>query len=120
MTFCLSTFAIEIHSQNTYLTLKGNSMTVRQLVKQIEKQSNFLFVLNSDKINLNENIRVSKNSSSIKNILDEAFTGKGIAYRVEGDNIILIKETYNQQPHSTERKISGKVKLYFFFFFLLF
>lgn len=109
MTFCLSTFAVEIHSQNTYLTLKGNSMTVRQLVKQIEKQSNFLFVLNSDKINLNENIRVSKNSSSIKEILDEAFAGKGIAYRVEGDNIILIKETYNQQPHSTERKISGKV-----------
>lgn len=101
--FCLSTaFAGNANSQNAKVVLSRNSLTVRQLVQQIEKQTDYLFVLNSDKIDLDEIIQVTDRENTVKNILANAFNKKNIKYKVEGENIILMKE---QQ----KRTVTGKV-----------
>ncbi len=93
LTFCISTaFATTVSSQNARVTLSGNSMTVRQLVMQIEKQTNYLFVVNSDKVDLNQQVQIDKRQNSVKNILTDALYGKDIRYRMEGENIVLVKE----------------------------
>jgi TonB-linked SusC/RagA family outer membrane protein len=104
LAFCMSSvFATTVNSQNAKVVLSGNSLTVRQLVVQIEKQTNYLFVLNSDKINLNQKVELSERSSSVKNILNDAFADAEITYRLEGENIILIK------PDQQGRTVKGKV-----------
>ena len=93
ITFCIATtFATTINSQNVKVTLSTNSLTIRQLISQIERQTNYLFVYNSDKINLDRSIKVNDRKASLGQILNDAFDNEGIAYRIEGSNIILVKK----------------------------
>jgi TonB-linked SusC/RagA family outer membrane protein len=104
LAFCISSvFATTVNSQNAKVVLSGNSLTIRQLVVQIEKQTNYLFVLNSDKINLNQTVQLNERSNTVKNILDDAFADEEITYRLEGENIILMK------PDQQGKTIKGKV-----------
>jgi TonB-linked SusC/RagA family outer membrane protein len=105
LAFCISTaFATTVNSQNARVTLSANSMTVRQLVMQIEKQTDYLFVVNSDKVDLNQQVQIGKRQNSVKNILDDAFRGKGLLYKMEGENIVLMRQ---QQKKTTV--VKGKV-----------
>ena len=105
--FCLSTaFAGNANSQNAKVVLSRNSLTVRQLVQQIEKQTNYLFVLNSDKIDLDEIIQVTDRENTVKNVLANAFNKKDIKYKVEGENIILMKEQQKKTLRSFSRILS--------------
>jgi TonB-linked SusC/RagA family outer membrane protein len=93
ITFCIATaFATTVNSQNVKVTLSTNSLTIRQLISQIERQTNYLFVYNSDKINLDKSIKVNDRRASLGQILNDAFDNEGIAYRIEGSNIILVKK----------------------------
>lgn len=106
LVFCISTtFATSVNSQNAKVTISEGSMTIRQLVLQIEKQTNYLFVVNSDKIDLNQEIQIAKRQNTVKDVLNNAFNNREICYKMEGENIILMK--VGQQEHGTV--IRGKV-----------
>ena len=78
------------HAANAQITVNGKSMSAIQAISQIEKAGNYTFFYNAedlDGINLGD-INVS---GSINSVLGKIFSGTGITYRLQGNEIILQK-----------------------------
>ena len=114
ITFLVS-FASESYSQSTRLTVDVKNTTIKDILGQIEDQSEFRFFY-SDKVDVERVITLSQKDKKIFDILDELFNDTGVTYEVRGRQIALSKEneinnfnfqaTQQQQPSS----ISGIVK----------
>lgn len=114
MAFCVSTaFATTVSSQNARVKLSSNRLTIGQLVKEVERQTGYLFVYNSDKIDLNQTIQVGDRKNTVKNILTDAFRTDEISYKVEGTNIILTKVHVKSFSRSIQQQkkmiLKGKI-----------
>ncbi|MDR2920006.1 MAG: TonB-dependent receptor [Tannerella sp.] len=108
--FCLS--AENLHSQNIRLSLEKNQVQLEQIINEIEKQSDYLFVYTKD-INIKQEYSVNVRQSGIKETLDKLFAGKGIRYDIEGNYIVLshskkdVSEKVINQQNS--KQITGTV-----------
>ena len=99
--------------QNTKILLPAKTMTVEQLIEQIEKQTNYYFVVNNDHVDINTRISLNKQNANVAETLKDAFEETNIAYKISGKNIVLLrkgqveKTTLTQQ--SQKKKVQGKV-----------
>lgn len=57
---CLSQIVAATYAQTTKLNVSAKNETLENVLKQIEKQSEFLFFYNLEEINKNETISISK------------------------------------------------------------
>mgnify|MGYP000998714523 FL=1 len=84
------TYAEDGYSQGTKLTLNLRSATIREVCKQIEKQSNFIFVFSDNAENeLNKKINVSTNSEDIEEVLNDVFSSTGLVYRILDKQVVV-------------------------------
>src|ERR1035437_7164511 len=80
---CVSNvFAYSSYSQNTQLTIHLKSGTMRQLFDEIQKQSEFIFFYKDDQIDLDKNISIDFEKSSIKEILDQVLSETNLTYKI--------------------------------------
>ena len=86
LTFCLNTLALK--SQNNLITISQNNVQMETVLNEIEKQSNYLFVYEKN-IDIKQIISVDAVQVQLKDLLNQLFKGKNIAYTIEGSNIIL-------------------------------
>jgi len=100
-----------VYSQNSKLSLTLKNVTVRDVLKEIEDQSDYFFMYRSEEIDLSRNVDLQIENKSIDEVLSTLFEGTSVSYEVVNRQIIL-KNTnksslgnYNQQT----RKVSGKV-----------
>lgn len=93
--FCLS--AENLHSQNAKLSLEKDHARLEQIIDEIEKQSNYLFVYTKE-INTKQKYSVNVKQSSVEETLDKLFANAGIHYEIEGNYIVL------SQPRNTSEK----------------
>jgi len=84
--FCLS--AESLHSQNTKLSLQKTHAPLGEIIEEIEKQSNYLFVYTKD-VDIDQEYSVSGKQSTIQETLDNLFATTGISYDIEGSYIVL-------------------------------
>ncbi len=78
------------------ISLSLESATFRQVLREIERQSELHFFYAADLINNNEKVNVSLNGS-LENILEALFAGKGIAWQIKGKQIVLDREKKSSQ-----------------------
>jgi TonB-linked SusC/RagA family outer membrane protein len=113
ITFCISAaFATTAKAQNVKVRLSSNRLTIGQLVKEIEHQTDYLFVYNSDKIDTNQLVQVDARRNTVKNILIDVFGANNIEYKVEGENIVLTKlhsQVDNWSIQQQKKTLTGKV-----------
>ncbi|MDX9880847.1 MAG: TonB-dependent receptor [Prolixibacteraceae bacterium] len=103
--FCIvQTYAVSVFSQGTQLTLDIRNSKIEDVLSQIEKQSNFVFLYNRDIVDVNKVTDIKVEKASIENVLDKLFAGSSINYRIIDRQIVLSPEFAAQQ-----RTISGKV-----------
>lgn len=94
LTTCLLfMFICCIHAENTgpqnlQFTIRKNNVKLAEILDEIEKQSNYLFVYNKH-VNVNKKISIDVNELSLKATLDKLFKGSDINYAVEGSYIML-------------------------------
>ena len=67
---CLSQMVAATYAQTTKLSLSIKNETLEYVLKQIEKQSEFLFFYNLEEINKNEKISITKKNANIQDVLD--------------------------------------------------
>ena len=67
---CLSQMVAATYAQTTKLSVSVKNETLEHVLKQIEKQSEFLFFYNLEEINKNERISIDKRNTNISEILD--------------------------------------------------
>ena len=82
----LTGLAAESYSQATRLSLSIDNSTVKQVLNQIEDQSEFRFFYRGS-IDVERNVSISVKNTKISDILDELFEYTDIKYEVRGRQI---------------------------------
>lgn len=88
------------------IQLKIENGTIKEALKEIERQCNFTFIYNDANINVNQVISVSCSGKSIQELLDDILTLRGIKYTFVDNHIVLTNASAKQE----KRTISGNVK----------
>lgn len=87
--------------QKTKITIKAKNIPVNEIIKQIEKQSDYLFVYN-DRVKLHKKISINVDSVYVAEALDILFSNSDIVYVIEGKNILLIdKDVIKEREKKT-------------------
>ena len=88
------------------VNIEANHTMASEVLKQIEDQTDYLFVYNKN-VNLNNRVTVNAKDETVADVLDQMFKGTNIVYAMEGNNILLMnQESGNQQKGKV---ISGTV-----------
>ena len=115
-TLALIAFSLNIsatvYSQKTKLSLDVNNQSIKEILFLIENQSEFRFIYESGKINLDKKVSVREKEQTVETILNRLFTKEGIRYEITENNLILInpaeKEIRNLQQQK-QKTIMGVV-----------
>ncbi len=98
-------FQNTVAQSTSKIDISLNNSTLKELVKSIEKQTNYTFTFDNS-VDLNQPISLKSADASVQDVLKKAFAGKSLQYEISGQQIIL-----KQAPTPTNRpiKITGKV-----------
>lgn len=111
---CLSPVVASTYAQTATVNVSAKNATLESVLKQIEKQSEFLFFYNLEEINKNERISINKKNANIQDVLDAIAAKTGLKYTIKDRHIVLTSDTsVNESPvvsavHQS-RKITGTV-----------
>lgn len=102
------------NAQNTVISIKTNSMSVKELFNEIEKQTDYLLVFSNKEIDTNKEVSIKSHSAEIGTFLNEAFSGTDIEYLFENNYIVLKKKAETSHPiqqiaQQTSKQITGVV-----------
>ena len=111
---CLSPVVASTYAQTATVNVSAKNATLESVLKQIEKQSEFLFFYNLEEINKNEKISINKRNANIQEVLDAIAAKTGLKYTIKDRHIVLTSDaSVNESPvvsavHQS-RKITGTV-----------
>ena len=102
------------YSEQTKLTISANNQTVKEILYMIEGQSDFRFIYESGKVDLDKRVTVNFKNQSVEAILDNLFGNAGIQYEITENNFILINPVGNSSKDTKavaqqQKRITGKV-----------
>lgn len=86
--------------------LSVENVTLKDALKEIERQSTFTFLYNDASIDVNQTVSVSASELSIKDLLDEILADKGITYTIIDNQIVLTRSVERLQNTVT---VSGQI-----------
>src|SRR5690606_33477226 len=87
-------------------TLKMNNTKFDEVLKEIEKKSEFFFIYNRDLIDVEQKVKVSVEEKSINEVLDILLAGKDINYYISDRQIVLSKQA--KEPATTNGVFAGQ------------
>jgi len=109
----LGAIASETYSQTAKITLNLKNSTVRDALGAIEDQSEFFFLYSEKIIDVNRNVNIEAQGSTIEKILDKVFTGTNVNYTVKGRQIVLTtpetSSLFGEFSAQQQKPVSGKV-----------
>lgn len=97
--FTLQLMATNTNAQDAIIELKSNSVTVSQLISEIEKQTDYLVVYSNREVNTSRTVSMKNKSDKVSEYLNQTFSGTDIGYDFEKNYIVLSKKA--QQTAST-------------------
>lgn len=104
--FVSGIFATNADSQSSKVSLDIKNGTVEDVIIEIENQTDYLFVYNSNEIDLQHKVTLSAKHKTVSDVLLSAFYKTDMTYAVEGSNIILMR----RQPVQPQgNAVKGKV-----------
>ena len=75
--------AVEAGAQSAEIKISQNSMTIRQLVKEIEAQTEYLVVFRDQDVDAERVVSFKTKSASVANYLEELSENANIGYRFD-------------------------------------
>jgi TonB-linked SusC/RagA family outer membrane protein len=91
-----------VYSQNKKLTIDARGSSIKEVLQRIEEQSEYRFIYENEKINLDEKVNIRVKDEVVENILKMLFEKDGVNYSITENNLILIN------PSSLQMKSLGK------------
>lgn len=111
LSLCLSQVSGESFGQK--ITLKGNNVSVKQIIKEFKKQTQYDFIGETKVITGSDKISVDLENANVDDAFRICFTSLGITYTIEGNIVVLMKENLKvkdlQLSEGTEIEVKGKV-----------
>ena len=105
-----------IYSQTTKLSLNVKNQSIKNILYQIENQTDFRFIYESEKINLDRKVSIQVKEQTVETILKQLFENEGITYEITENNLILINPSQTlrkqavQELQQAKKKVTGIVK----------
>ena len=98
------------YSQFKTLSVSMSNSTLREVLKTIEKSSQFVFFYLDDAVNLERKVSIDSKNKNIEDILSELFEGTSCTYRISDRQIFISgKAPASTEQQQNKRKISGRV-----------
>ncbi|MGD0340461.1 MAG: TonB-dependent receptor [Bacteroidales bacterium] len=96
-----------VYSQNTKISFTMNDKSVKDVLNEIEKSTDFRFFYNENFTDLNRKVTVEANENSIEDVLNNLLANSDITYKVLENNLIVLTPKAMLQLQS---KITGTVR----------
>lgn len=90
-TFIFNLSAVTSKSQNVKVTIKRDHSSVQQVIQDIEKQTEYLFIVNSN-VDTRRSVSIDASETPLSEVLDKLSRQAEVNYSVSGSHIILTKE----------------------------
>lgn len=88
----LSVFRVTANYSQVLLNLNMEKTAIKNVLKEIEHQSEFTFIYDNTKINVNKEVSISLEGKTINETLDELFDNTEISYEIVGNQIPLMNK----------------------------
>ena len=100
-----------VYSQQAKLSLNLTEVTVREVLRQIEEQSKFKFLLQDERLDIDQKISIHMKDGSVDAILNEIFKTAEVKYVITDKNLIIITPSGEKNfiRDGQNRSISGKI-----------
>lgn len=108
---CLLSFMLAA-SLNSYsqITLNVNGGSVKSVIHQIEKQSEYRFFYDNNLSGLSKKVNINVKDQPVNEVLDKICSQAGIAYTIKGDKQVVIhSDKAEAAQQSVTKKITGVV-----------
>ena len=108
----LSIWASDIYSQNTTIQISNyRDITIEQLIREVEAQTDYLFVYSKNEIDTGERFSLPAEEVTVKSALDNLVASAKLSYRFDNDYIILTKRNIDSNEPVVMQGvvITGKV-----------
>ena len=101
-------FAGNSYSQVTKLNLKATNSTIREVLTNIESESEFYFLYNSKIVDVERKVNVNVKNKKINEILDLLFNGTSVKYTIVDRQIVLSNSAFESKG-AQKKQIKGNV-----------
>ena len=109
----LETYALNGYSQNQKVSMNKGTATLAEIIRQIEKQTDYLFIYNEREVSLKRKVSIFTQNGTVASLLLDALKGTEFSYTMEGKHIILTKKQAEAlSPVQHKKRITGLVKEY--------
>jgi len=112
----LITVTANTYSQQVKFNFSLSDVTVKEVFKQIEENSEFILFYNEDYVNVGRKVSLNAKESNIEAILDKVFEGTGNTYKIYNRQIVILPEGKKEIPsvikswqEQQEQQVSGKI-----------
>ena len=79
-----------VYSQQTKLSLTLKSVSVKEVLRQIEDQTEFFFLYKNENVDVNRIVTVDIKEKPVELLLDQIFKGTSVSYEVINRQIVLV------------------------------
>jgi TonB-linked SusC/RagA family outer membrane protein len=101
LTMSFSAFAAGELLLSERVQLTVDNVTLKDALREIERQSEFTFLYNDASIDVNQAVTLSTTDLTVKELLDEVLENKGINYTIVDNQIVLTQASAELQEQKT-------------------
>ena len=92
------------YTQSAKVTLNKNKVNLKEVLNEIENQTDYLFIYN-DEVNTNKTVSVRTKNGAVSKVLTHVLKDSDIDFMMEGNHIIL---SYIEARKKEEEKVKEK------------
>lgn len=105
-TLVLCVLATQLCAQDKPISLNFKNVALEQVLGNIEKQSNYLFVY-GDNVDVNQLVSITADAKQLRQVLNELLPAAGIQYTISNTSIVL--SVASKGETGPARRVSGKI-----------
>ena len=99
--------ATDMEAQNAVINIRQNSLSIKQLIKEIEKQTDYLVVFRNQDVDVSKVVSFQQRSGTVSDYLTQVCENMGLGYVFENNYITLSPKV--NVANQDKKKITGKV-----------
>lgn len=107
--FTCFAFAENTHSQNARVNLNKRHAVLNEVLEDIERQTDYLFISNRE-IDLEQKVSVTAKNMPVREVLDRILEKTDLSYAMEGVNIVLSKKQVTEEVQQQRKPITGTIQ----------
>jgi TonB-linked SusC/RagA family outer membrane protein len=105
----LSASYAESDAQTAKLNLKVKSGTVKDVIEEIERQTDLSFMYDNNVFKVDRQISINAENESVKEIVEKLISGQGLKYELLNRYIVITSTEETSATSQQQKTVSGKV-----------